>query len=83
MQSKWPSSVSIKVNNSNFYFIENFTGFGKLRVSSDHEYYYSWNKNSIIFYKIAQPVRGHMHDMRKLLIKSLNLILYFIELELN
>ena len=30
----------------------------KLHVSSDHENYYSWNKNSIIFSKIAQSVRG-------------------------
>ena len=58
MQSKWPNSVSIKVKNNNFYFIENFTGFGKLYVSSDHENYYSWNKSSIIFSKIAQSVRG-------------------------
>ena len=59
MQSKWPNSVSIKVkNNNNFDFIENFTSFGKLHVSSDHENYYSWNKNSIIFSKIAQSVRG-------------------------
>ena len=54
MQSKWPNSVSIKVKNNNFDFIENFTGF----VSSDHENYYSWNKSSIIFSKIAQSVRG-------------------------
>ena len=58
MQSKWPSSVSIKVKNNNFDFIENFTGFGKLHVSSDHDYYYSWNKNSIIFSKTAQSVKG-------------------------
>ena len=48
MQSKWPNSVSIKVKNDNFDFID---------VSSDHENYYSWNKNSI-FSKIAQSVRG-------------------------
>ena len=46
------------------------------------------NNNSIIFSKIAQSDRHyiialHMYNMRKLLIKSLNLILYFIELELN
>ena len=58
MQSEWPNSVSIKVKNNNFDFIENFTGFGKLHVSSDHENYYSWNKNSITFSKIAQSVRG-------------------------
>ena len=57
MQSKWLNSVSIKVKNNNFDFIEKFTGFGKLHVSSDHENYYSWNKNSI-FSKIAQSVRG-------------------------
>ena len=51
MQSKWPNSVSIKVKNNNFDFIENFTGFEKLHVSSDH-------KNSIIFSKTAQLVRG-------------------------
>ena len=38
----------IKVKNDNFDFIG---------VSSDHENYYSWNKNSI-FSKIAQLVRG-------------------------
>ena len=54
MQSKWPNSVSIKVKNNNFDFIENFTGFGKLYVSSNHENYYSWTKSSIIFSKIAQ-----------------------------
>ena len=53
MQSKWPNSVSTEVKNNNFAFIENFTGFGKLHISSDHENYYSWNKNSIIFSKIA------------------------------
>ena len=58
MQSKWPNSVSIKVKNNHFDFIENFTGFGKIHVFSDHENYYSWNKNSIIFSKIAQSVRG-------------------------
>ena len=60
MQIKWPNSVSIKVKNNNFDFIENFTNgsFGKLHGSSDHENYYSWNKNSIIFSKIAQSVRG-------------------------
>ena len=58
MQSKWPNSVSIKVKNNSFDFIENYTGFGKLHVSSDHENYYSWNKNSIIFSKIAQSVRA-------------------------
>ena len=57
MYSKWPNSVSIKVKN-NFDFIENFTGFGKLHVTSDHENYCSWNKNSKIFSKIAQSVRG-------------------------
>ena len=57
MQSKWPNSVSIKVKTDNFDFIENFTGFGKLYVSSDHENYYSLNKNSIIFSKVAQLVR--------------------------
>ena len=44
MQSKWLNSVSIKVKNNNFDCIENFTGFGKLHVSSDHENYYYWNK---------------------------------------
>ena len=58
MQSKWPNSVSIKGKNNNFYFIDNFTGFGKLHVSSGHEFYYSCNNNFIIFSKIAQPVRG-------------------------
>ena len=58
MQSKWPNSVSIKVTNNNFDFIENLSGFGKQAVSNDHEKYYSWNKNSIIFSKIAQSVRG-------------------------
>ena len=29
-------------------YVDNFTGFGKLHVSSDQENYYSWNKNSII-----------------------------------
>ena len=53
MQSKWPNSDSIKVKNNNFDSIENFTGFGKLHVSSDHENYYSWNNNSIIFSEIA------------------------------
>ena len=57
MQSNFPNSVSIKVKNYNFDFIENFIGFGKLHVSSDHENYY-WNKNSIIFSKTAQSVRG-------------------------
>ena len=61
MQSKWPNSVSIKVKNYNFDFIENFTAFGKLHVPSD-EYYYSWNKNSIIFYKIAQSVKGQTYS---------------------
>ena len=32
--------------------------FGKLHVSSDQENYYSWNKNSIIFSRIAKSVRG-------------------------
>ena len=63
MQSKWPNSVSIKVKNNNFDFIENFTGFVKLHVSSDHENYYSWNKNSIIFSKIAQSVRGRHYTV--------------------
>ena len=58
MQSKWLNSVSIKVKNNDFDFIENFTSFGKLHASSDHENYNSWNKNSIIFSKIAQLVRG-------------------------
>ena len=58
MQSKWPNSVSIKVKNNNFDFIENFTGFGRLHVSSNHENYFSWNKNSIIFSKITQSVKG-------------------------
>ena len=57
MQSKWPNSFSIQVKNNNFDFIENFTGFEKIYVSSDHENYYSWNKNSIIFSIIAQMVR--------------------------
>ena len=57
MQSKWPNSVSIMIKTDNFDFIENFTGFGKLYVSSDHENYYSLNKNSIIFSKVAQLVR--------------------------
>ena len=52
MQCKWPNSVRIKVKDNNFDFIANFTCFGKIRVSSN-EYYYSWNKNSIIFSKIA------------------------------
>ena len=60
MQSKWHNSVSIKVKNNNFDFIENFTGFGKLHASSDHENYYFWNKNSIILSKIAQSVRGQI-----------------------
>ena len=54
MQSKWSNSVSIKVKNNNSDFIENFTGFGKQHASSDQENYYSWDKNSIIFSKIAQ-----------------------------
>ena len=58
MQSIWPNSVSIKVKNNNFDFIENFTGFGKLYVSSDHENYYSWCMSSIIFSKIAQVGKG-------------------------
>ena len=58
MQSKCPNSVSIKVKNNNLDFIGNFTGFGKLNASSDQENNYSWNKNSIIFSKIAQSVRG-------------------------
>ena len=37
MQSKRPNSISIKVKNNNFDFIENFTGFGKLYISSDRE----------------------------------------------
>ena len=86
MQSKWPNSVSIKFkNDNNFDFIENFTGFGKLQVSSDHENYYSWNKSSMTFSEITQSVGDrhyiialHIYNMRKLLIKSLNLILYFI-----
>ena len=61
MQSKWPNSISIKVKNNNFDFIENFTAFGKLHVSSD-EYSYSWNKNWIISYKIAQSVRGQTYS---------------------
>ena len=32
VQSKWPNSVSIKVKNNNFAFIEIFTGFEKLHV---------------------------------------------------
>ena len=50
----WCDSVSIKVKNNNFDFID----FGKLHVYSDHENYYSWNKNSIIVSKISQSVRG-------------------------
>ena len=57
MQSKWPTLVSIKVKNNNFDFIENFTGLGKLYVSSNHENYYSWNKSPIIFSKIDRSVR--------------------------
>ena len=92
MQSKWPNSVSIKAKNKNFDVIENFTGFGKTCLQY-HEYYYSWNKNSIIFSKIAQTVRGHCHshyiialhmyNMRKLLIKSLNSILILQNLSLT
>ena len=64
MQSKWPNSVSIQVKNNNFDFIENFTGFGKLHASSESENHYSWNKNSIIFSKIAESVKGQTLHVR-------------------